>query len=95
MWWKGAIVWSITLTLLCRAVPRLAPHRPRLARFAIGCFGLVLLDALYSWFSGRPAAYQRDQGVLLDALDFIAFAGILISLICGAVVLFTDTRQSD
>lgn len=94
MWWKGFVIWSFVVVLTFRAIPRFAPHRPRLARFAVGCLGLLLVDALYSWLSDRPApmALRPDQGLLLNALDGVAFIGMFVALICGAVIAFTDRR---
>ena len=94
MWWKGALIWSFVLITAFRAIPRLAPHRPGLARFAIGCSGLLVLDSLYSWLSGRPTLtpLPLDQGLLLTALDVAAFVGMFLALVCGAIILFTDRR---
>jgi hypothetical protein len=94
MWWKGVVIWSVVLVTAYRAIPRLAPHRPKLARFAIGCSSFLVIDALYSWFSGRPTLtpLPLDQGLLLTALDVAAFVGMFLALVCGAIILFTDRR---
>jgi hypothetical protein len=94
MWWKGTVLWSAIVIVLYRAVPRIAPHSPTLARWAIGCLALILPDALWSSLQHRPNAYNPGQGLVLTALDVMAFGGVFVALICGALILFKDARHS-
>ncbi len=95
MWWKGVVVWSVALIALYRAAPRVTPHRPVLARIAIGFMALILPDGFYSAFSHRPlVGYDPNQGLLLTTLDVVGFGGIFVALICGAFVMFGEARHS-
>ena len=84
--WKGPLLWAIILTALYRAAPRIAPHSPRLARFAIGCFALILPDGFCSALQARPVGYDPAQGFLFTALDVAGVVGVFAALICGAFV---------
>ena len=93
-WWKGVVVWSVALIALYRAAPRIAPHRPALARIAIGFLALILPDGVYRALCHRSLAYDPNQGLLFTTLDVVAAGGIFVALTCGAFVLFGEARHS-
>jgi hypothetical protein len=95
MLWKGVVIWSVTLIVLYRAAPRLAPHRSVLARVAIGFLALILPLGFYNALSHRPPmGYDPNQGPLVTSLGVVAGGGFFVALICGAFVMFGEARHS-
>jgi len=89
---RGIILWSPILGYAFLRAPRALPHSAKLARIAVICGFVGVASALYL------KRVQEEQGWSLSApmtiVAFVAGAGMLAGLICGAIAFFIDARRT-
>ena len=94
---RAFILWFLILGYAFWRAPRALPHSAKLARVAVVCGFVGVSSALYL------KAVQDALGWPLNAttpsppmmiVTFVAGAGILAGLICGAIAFFTDARRT-